>query len=124
MLTSLRSYTTASDCCDGLVDSANYATDITDVADAEEVLAENEEFLSALRQGTSEGAIEEDIQSGKRHLQAKIFKTMMSIDRERALLATNAWATFIEHGAGCGHDTRFRTLDEYLHYRSTDVGYM
>jgi hypothetical protein len=36
----------------------------------------------------------------------------------------NAWATFINTGAGCAHDTNFKTLDEYLHYRATDVGYM
>ncbi|KAG5809504.1 hypothetical protein H9Q71_006150 [Fusarium xylarioides] len=35
-----------------------------------------------------------------------------------------AWATFVNTGAGCAHDTNFKTLDEYLDYRSTDVGYM
>jgi hypothetical protein len=70
---------------------------------------------------------EGDIQSresGKRHLQAWIFKSMVAIDRDRAVAAMNAWATFINTGAGCAHNTNFKTLDEYLHYRATDVGYM
>ncbi|KAF5684800.1 polyprenyl synthetase [Fusarium circinatum] len=97
--------------------------DITDVESAETVAAENDEFLDALQQGIRNGDIESR-NSGKRHLQAYIFKQMASIDRPRALAAMNAWATFVNTGAGCAHDTNFKTLDEYLHYRSTDVGYM
>ncbi|RBR09524.1 uncharacterized protein FIESC28_09855 [Fusarium coffeatum] len=97
--------------------------DITDVESAETVAAENDEFLDALQQGVREGDIESRA-SGKRHLQAWIFKQMAAIDRERAIAAMNAWATFINTGAGCAHDTNFKSLDDYLHYRSTDVGYM
>lgn len=85
--------------------------------------AENDEFLNALQQGIRDGDIESR-NSGKRHLQAFIFKQMAAIDRPRALAAMNAWATFVNTGAGCAHDTNFKTLDEYLDYRSTDVGYM
>ncbi|EYB24413.1 hypothetical protein FG05_01738 [Fusarium graminearum] len=68
--------------------------DITDVESAETVAAENDEFLDALQQGVREGDIQSR-ESGKRHLQAWIFKSMVAIDRDRAVAAMNAWATFI-----------------------------
>ncbi|KAF5627080.1 polyprenyl synthetase [Fusarium sp. NRRL 52700] len=116
--------------CDGVPIRKHKGLDLDEVAiykaqyDWEEhVAAENDEFLDALQQGIRDGDIESR-NSGKRHLQAYIFKQMAAIDRPRALAAMNAWATFVNTGAGCAHETNFKTLDEYLHYRSTDVGYM
>ncbi|KAM0496501.1 hypothetical protein ACHAP8_007400 [Fusarium lateritium] len=90
--------------------------DITDVESAEtsKVAAENDEFLDALQQGVRDGDIQSR-ESGKRHLQAWIFKSMVAIDRDRAVAAMTAWATFINTGAGCAHDTNFKTLDEFWH---------
>lgn len=92
-------------------------------ADALQGDAENDEVLEAFREGAQNGKID-NLTSGKRQMQAKILSTMISIDRERAMSAMRAWATFIEHGAGRQHHTHFRTLDEYLPYRSMDVGHM
>ena len=80
-------------------------------------------MLKAFQEGARSGTIDK-LDSGKREMQAMILSTMMSLDRERALSAMEAWATFLEQGAGRQHHTRFHTLDEYLPYRAMDVGHM
>jgi hypothetical protein len=47
----------------------------------------------------------------------------MGIDGARTRAALAAWATIVETGAGRRHDTSFQTMDEYLEYRSMDIGY-
>jgi hypothetical protein len=83
----------------------------------------NDEVLAAFREGAQNGKIDA-LKPGKRQMQAKILETMISIDRPRALAAMKAWATFVEQGAGRQHHQRFRTLREYIPYRSRDVGHM
>ncbi|KAK8067601.1 geranylgeranyl diphosphate synthase [Apiospora saccharicola] len=97
--------------------------DVTDVLRQKEGDAENDEVLNAFRQGAETGSIDA-LDSGKRQMQAKILNAMISIDRPRALTAVTAWAAFMEQGAGRRHHDRFRTLDEYLPYRTQDVGHM
>ncbi|KAH8882985.1 terpenoid synthase [Thozetella sp. PMI_491] len=84
---------------------------------------ENDEVLEAFREGALNGKIDA-LKSGKRQMQAKILNTMISIDRPRALTAMRAWAAFVEQGAGRQHHHQFQTLDEYLPYRTRDVGHM
>jgi hypothetical protein len=84
---------------------------------------QNDQVLDALHEGARNGKIDA-LNSGKRAMQAKILNTMMSLDRPRALAAMRAWAAFVEHGAGRQHHQRFQTLEEYLPYRTKDVGHM
>ncbi|KAH9990889.1 terpenoid synthase [Xylariaceae sp. FL0662B] len=84
---------------------------------------ENDELLCAFREGAHNGKIDA-LKSGKRQMQEKILNAMISIDRPRALTAMRAWAIFMEQGAGRQHHRRFQTLDEYLPYRTRDVGHM
>ncbi|KAI0404815.1 terpenoid synthase [Xylaria palmicola] len=84
---------------------------------------ENDKVLNAFREGARNGTID-ILNSGKRQMQAKILNTMISIDRPRALAAMRAWAAFMEQGAGRQHHQQFQTLDEYLPYRTKDVGHM
>lgn len=88
--------------------------------------AENDEMSNAFREGARLGRIgaNEKMRSGKRQLQAKILNEMMAIDRERAMEAMKAWASFMESSSGRQHHTEFSTLDEYLVYRNEDVGAM
>lgn len=80
-------------------------------------------MLEAFQEGIYNGTIEA-AESGKRQLQAKILRTMMSLDRERAHMATKAWSTFLEQGSGRENHNHFKTLEEYLPYRSKDSGHM
>ncbi|KAF2866567.1 isoprenoid synthase domain-containing protein [Massariosphaeria phaeospora] len=84
---------------------------------------ENDAVLAAFHEGARNGKIDA-LKSGKRQMQAKILNTMMSIDRPRALNAMRAWAIFVEQGAGRQHHYQFQTLEDYLPYRSKDVGHM
>lgn len=84
---------------------------------------ENDQVLDAFREGARNGQIDA-LRSGKRQMQAKILNTMMALDRPRALSAMRAWAAFVEQGAGRQHHQRFQTLEEYLPYRTRDVGHM
>ncbi|KAK7743724.1 hypothetical protein SLS62_010455 [Diatrype stigma] len=97
--------------------------DVTDILSQQEGDIANDEVLDAFREGARDGKIDA-LKSGKRQMQAKILNTMISIDRPRALAAMRAWATFMEQGAGRRHHHRFQTLDEYLPYRTKDVGHM
>ncbi|KAK7972508.1 geranylgeranyl diphosphate synthase [Apiospora saccharicola] len=87
-----------------------------------EIVSYANEF-AFLHDGAETGSIDA-LDSGKRQMQAKILNAMISIDRPRALTAVTAWAAFMEQGAGRRHHDRFRTLDEYLPYRTQDVGHM
>ncbi|KAG8162573.1 hypothetical protein KVR01_008338 [Diaporthe batatas] len=84
---------------------------------------QNDEVLDAFREGARSGQIDAS-NSGKRQMQAKILNTMISIDRPRALAAMHAWAAFVEQGAGRQHHQQFETLEDYLPYRTRDVGHM
>ncbi|KAL9620401.1 MAG: hypothetical protein Q9160_005101 [Pyrenula sp. 1 TL-2023] len=97
--------------------------DVTDISNQQEADIENDDVLDAFREGARNGEIDAQ-KSGKRQMQAKILRTMISIDRPRALTAMRAWAMFVEQGAGRQHHHRFQTLDEYLPYRSRDVGHL
>ena len=72
---------------------------------------------------SSEAAAKGDIKgaSGKRLMQAKILKEMLAVDKPRALVAMKSWAKFVQSAAGREHH-EFKTLDEYIPYRSLDVG--
>ena len=70
-----------------------------------------------------EAALNGDIKgaSGKRLMQATVLKKMLAIDRPRALVAMKSWAKFVESASGREHHD-FKSLDEYIPYRSFDVG--
>ena len=76
-------------------------------------------FLEAARTGTLESR-----ESGKKQIQAQIFNEMLAIDPERTVTTMKAWAEFLQLAAGRQHRKRFATLEEYLPYRSIDVGKM
>ncbi|CAH0032928.1 unnamed protein product [Clonostachys rhizophaga] len=97
--------------------------DVTDVADQDTETQENDHMLQALMEGVQQGSIEAR-ESGKRQIQAKILMTMMALDRDRAKVATTAWAKFLEQGSGRENHNHFSTLEEYLPYRSKDSGHM
>ncbi|VUC25193.1 unnamed protein product [Clonostachys rosea] len=97
--------------------------DVTDVADQATETQENDHMLQALMEGVRQGSIEAR-ESGKRQIQAKILMTMMALDRDRAKVATTAWAKFLEQGSGRENHNHFSTLEEYLPYRSKDSGHM
>jgi ophiobolin F synthase len=84
---------------------------------------ENNNLAEAFKEGTSKGNID-PTGSGKRQIQAKILNRMMSIDRQRALVAMKAWAAFAQEGSGRQQHKRFSSLDAYLPYRALDVGQM
>ncbi|KAI0520768.1 terpenoid synthase [Xylaria bambusicola] len=81
----------------------------------------NDEAMNAFHEGSQNGKIDV-LKSGKRHMQAKILNTMMSIDRPCALVVMRAWTIFLERGSGRQHDRQFQTLAEYLPYRCNDAG--
>lgn len=62
--------------------------------------------------------------SGKRHILSQMLGEMMAIDRERALITMKVWAKFVENAAGRRHTQHFATLEDYIPYRSLDVGQM
>ncbi|KAI1292591.1 terpenoid synthase [Xylaria venustula] len=97
--------------------------DVTDILSQQEGGVENDKVLGAFREGAQDGVIN-SLKSGKRQIQAKILNAMISIDRPRALIAMRAWTKFLEQGAGRQHHRNFRSLDEYLPYRTKDVGHM
>lgn len=63
-------------------------------------------------------------EAGKKRIQAQILLKMMAIDYERAITTAKSWAKFVQTAAGKEHHKNFKTLDEYLLYRSIDVGQM
>lgn len=76
-------------------------------------------MMHAFREAAMKGEITGT--SGKRRMQAKILKEMLAIDKPRALVAMKSWAKFVESASGREHH-EFKTLDEYIPYRSLDVG--
>ena len=78
----------------------------------------------ALEQGGQTGSVEEKGASGKRQIAAQILREMMAIDPERAMVVAKSWATGVQHLSRREDDTHFDTLQEYIPYRSLDVGYM
>ncbi|KAI1335897.1 terpenoid synthase [Xylariaceae sp. FL0016] len=98
--------------------------DVTDILGQKEASPPlHTSVMDAFLQGARDGKIDV-LRSGKRQMQAKILNTMLSMDRPRALAAMRAWVTFMEQGTGRQHHQRFKTLDEYLPYRTRDVGHM
>lgn len=55
-------------------------------------------------------------------MQALILKEMMAIDKERALTTMKGWAEFLRLAGGRQHTNHFATMEEYIPYRSIDVG--
>lgn len=78
----------------------------------------------ALEQGGQTGKIEERGASGRPKIAAQILREMMAIDPERAMVVAKSWATGVQHSSRRQGDTNFNTLEEYIPYRSLDVGYM
>jgi hypothetical protein len=79
-------------------------------------------MLDAFQEGVQTGSINAR-GSGKRQIQSKLLLEMQSVDRERALTSIKSWAAFAEFSCR-QHCTHFNTLEEYLEYRSFDVGQM
>lgn len=77
-----------------------------------------------LEQGAKTGNIDERGASGKRVIAAQIMREMMAIDPERAMVVAKSWAAGVQHSARREELTNFQTLEEYIPYRSLDVGYM
>lgn len=61
---------------------------------------------------------------GKKRIQGQMLLEMMTLDRERAITTAKSWAKFVQMASGKEHHKSFKTLDEYLPYRSIDVGQM
>lgn len=83
-----------------------------------------DEMEQALEQGGQTGKIEVRDASGRRKIAAQILREMMAIDPERAMVVANSWAAGAQHSSRRQEDTNFDTLEEYIPYRSLDVGYM
>lgn len=77
--------------------------------------------MAAFREGAKTGTIKSP-KSEKHQIQSKLLLEVLALDRERALTTMKAWAKFMEIASGRRHHTRYATLDEYIPYRSTDVG--
>ncbi|KAL8929201.1 MAG: hypothetical protein Q9208_001284 [Pyrenodesmia sp. 3 TL-2023] len=83
-----------------------------------------DEMEQALEQGGQTGKIDVRGASGRRKLAAQILGEMMAIDPERAMVVAKSWAAGVQHSSRRQEDTNFETLEEYIPYRSLDVGYM
>lgn len=83
-----------------------------------------DEMEQALEQGGQTGKIEVRGASGRRKIAAQILREMMAIDPERAMVVANSWAAGVQHSSRRQEDTNFDTLEEYIPYRSLDVGYL
>lgn len=77
----------------------------------------------SLEEGVQTGKIEHKGGSGKRKILAQIMREMMAIDPERALVVAKSWVDDVKHMARRTEETDHKTLEEYLPYRSMDVGY-
>ena len=97
---------------------------ITDEIDKNIHHASLEEMEQALEQAGQTGKIEDKGASGKRKIAARILREMMAIDPLRAKVVAKSWATGVQHSSRRQEDTNFSTLEEYIPYRSLDVGYM
>ena len=78
----------------------------------------------ALEKGGQTGKIDEKGASGKRQIAAQILREMMAIDPERAMVVAKSWAAGVQHSSRREEETHFSTLEEYIPYRTLDVGYM
>ncbi|KAF2866148.1 isoprenoid synthase domain-containing protein [Massariosphaeria phaeospora] len=97
--------------------------DVTDVATQAVIDKENNDMLSAFSQIANTGRASFR-NFGKKRIQGQILLEMMALDRPRALTTAKSWATFVQTASGKEHHKNFKTLDEYLPYRSIDVGQM
>lgn len=79
--------------------------------------------MAAFREGAQTGTTKSQ-KNEKHQIQSKPLLEILALDRERALTTMKAWAKFMEIASGRRHHTRFATLDEYIPYRSTDIGEM
>lgn len=77
---------------------------------------------SAFLEGAESGAIIAKKDDGKKKIQALILKEMMAIDKERAFTTMKGWAEFLRLAGGRQHERHFTTMEEYIPYRSIDVG--
>lgn len=76
----------------------------------------------AFLEGATKGSISEKRDNGLKKMQAMILQEMMAIDEERAMTTTKAWVEFLKFAGGRQHDKHFATLEEFIPYRSIDVG--
>lgn len=79
--------------------------------------------MAVVREGAQTGTIKSQ-ESEKHRIQSKLLLEILALDRERPLTTMKAWAKFMEIASGRRHHTPFVTLDEYIPYRSTDIGEM
>lgn len=73
-------------------------------------------------EGATKGSISGKKADGLKQMQALILKEMMAIDKERAMTTMKAWVEFLKFAGGRQHDKHFATLEEFIPYRSIDVG--
>lgn len=97
--------------------------DITDISTQDVIEKENTDMMDAFRKVVQTGHA--SLESfGKKRIQGQILLEMMAIDHERALTTAKSWAKFVQTASGKEHHKVFATLEEYLPYRSIDVGQM
>jgi ophiobolin F synthase len=96
-----------------------------DVIDENIQDANLDEMEVTLDEGGDTGEFEEKKgASGKAKIAAQILREMMAIDPVRAMVVAKSWAAGVQHSARREEQTNFQTLEEYIPYRSLDVGYM
>ncbi|KAH6663128.1 hypothetical protein B0J14DRAFT_684861 [Halenospora varia] len=95
--------------------------DKTEDCDDEQLNASNDIMQSAFLEGARDGSIAAR-DEGKRQIQALILKEMIAIDKERALTTMKGWAEFLRLAGGRQQNRHFATMEEYIPYRSIDVG--
>jgi ophiobolin F synthase len=76
----------------------------------------------AFLEGATKGSISKNRANGLKKMQAMLLQEMMAIDEERAVTTMKAWVEFLKFAGGRQHDKHFATLEEFIPYRSIDVG--
>jgi hypothetical protein len=97
--------------------------DITDISTQDVIDKENTDMMDAFRKVARTGRASL-ARFGKKRIQGQILLEMMALDHERAITTAKSWAKFVQTASGKEHHKNFKTLDEYLPYRSLDVGQM
>ena len=96
-----------------------------DIIDGHIQDANLDEIEATLTEGGDSNKFEEKKgASGKAKLAAQLVREMMAIDPARAMVLAKSWAAGVQHSARREEQTNHMTLDEYIPYRSLDVGYM
>ncbi|EED24572.1 conserved hypothetical protein [Talaromyces stipitatus ATCC 10500] len=96
--------------------------DYAEDCDKDQLDTSNDIMQEAFLEGSIKGSISVKRADGMRQMQALILKEMMAIDKERAVTTMKAWVEFLKFAGGRQHDKHFATLEEYIPYRSIDVG--